>query len=443
MMVNPSKLGKTLSVHRPSSRLLTLILAVLFFVSGAAHAQKTSQVAIPDGTMGEYLEPIDSLEKKRFPKNINIFTGRWSSFRIGMGFLYEYAGFSQNQEGKQQMDSAGVVLENQFKVRDFRVFASGQLTTKRVISWKIGLMYDGFNREWLMRETGVTIAVPEISGHIFVGRTKEGFSLNKVMNGYAGWTLERQIALDVIPILADGVKWIGYWPQKRIIWNLGIYDNLFSKHQTFSTYNWQTAARVAWLPIFLPEEKKQLHLGVSYRYGRVHQSEIRVRSRPEANPAPYFVDTEMLQSKYSNHVGAEAYYTKGKLMVGGEYVWHRFNTQDRDALFHGGDAVISYFFTGASRPYSTTSGVYSFVPVKKSIFRGGWGELEGVFRVSRLDLNGGSIAGGEFWRLTPMVNWYMTKYLRLELAYGYGVLERYGIKGGTQFFQTRIQFAIL
>jgi hypothetical protein len=28
-------------------------------------------------------------------------------------------------------------------------------------------------------------------GHIFVGRTKEGFSLNKVMIGYGGWTNER------------------------------------------------------------------------------------------------------------------------------------------------------------------------------------------------------------------------------------------------------------
>jgi hypothetical protein len=31
---------------------------------------------------------------------------------------------------------------------------------------------------------------PELLGHVFVGRTKEGFSLNKVMVGYAGWTME-------------------------------------------------------------------------------------------------------------------------------------------------------------------------------------------------------------------------------------------------------------
>ncbi len=424
--------------------MLALILAVFFWSSARSFAQDTTAVVIPDGTMGEVLEPIDTLEKKKFPRNVNIFTGRYSSFRIGMGFLYEFAGFSQDEAGRRQMDSAGVVLENQFKVRDFRVFASGQLTTKRVISWKIGLMYDGAAREWLMRETGLTIAVPEISGHIFVGRTKEGYSQNKVMNGYAGWTMERQMGLDVIPILADGIKWIGFLPKQRIFWNVGIYDNFFSKHQGFSTYNWQTVARVGWLPISNSEKKEQLHIGMSYRYGQVYEGQIRVRSRPEANPAPFFIDTDLLQSDYSNHLGLEVYYTKGKLMLGSEYNFHKFNLNSGGkALFHGGDAVVSYIFTGASRPYSTVSAVYSFVPVKKSVFQGGWGELEGVFRVSNLDLEDGGVQGGKFWRLTPMVNWYMTRYLRLEVAYGYGVLDRFGLKGATQFFQTRIQLAIL
>ncbi|MDI1323979.1 MAG: porin [Algoriphagus sp.] len=420
------------------------LILTIFFYSSTAKAQDTTKVVIPDGTMGELLDPIDSLEKKKFPKNLNIFTGRFSSFRAGVGFLYEYAGFSQDATAKQQMDSAGVVAENQFKVRDFRIFASGQLNTKRIISWKIGLMYDGPNREWLMRESGITIGVPEISGHIFIGRTKEGYSLNKVMNGYAGWTQERQMALDVIPILADGIKWIGFWPEKRIVWNVGIFDNLLSKNQSFSTYNWQTAARVGWLPIFLPEEKKQLHLGVSYRYGKVESGEIRVKSRPESNPAPFFIDTDNFKSDHSNHFGTEIYFTNGPLMLGSEYHWHKFNSPERgNPLFHGGDIAISYIFTGASRPYSTVSGVYSFVPVEKSIFQGGWGELEGLLRVSSLDLNGGQLKGGEFWRITPMVNWYMTNYLRLEVAYGYGVLDRYQLKGATQFFQVRVQFAIL
>jgi len=62
-----------------------------------------------------------------------------------------------------------------------------------------------------------------------VGRTKEGFSMSKVMNGYAGWALERQMAIDVIPILADGLKWMAFLPKSRIFWNLGIYTDWLSK----------------------------------------------------------------------------------------------------------------------------------------------------------------------------------------------------------------------
>jgi phosphate-selective porin OprO and OprP len=38
-----------------------------------------------------------------------------------------------------------------------------------------------------------------------------------------------------------------------------------------------------------------------------------------------------------------------------------------------------------------------------------------------------------------MVNWYLSENARLEMAYGYGHLDRFNLKGNTQFFQTRIQ----
>jgi phosphate-selective porin OprO/OprP len=77
------------------------------------------------------------------------------------------------------------------------------------------------------------IGVPELKGHLFVGRTKEGFSLSKVMVGYTGWTMERQMAIDVIPILADGIKWLGYLPKQKILWNIGAYGDWLSKNESF------------------------------------------------------------------------------------------------------------------------------------------------------------------------------------------------------------------
>ena len=53
-------------------------------------------------------------------------------------------------------------------------------------------------------------------------------------------------------------------------------------------------------------------------------------------------------------------------------------------------------------------------------------------------IDSGLITGGKFKRLTPMVNWHLSDFLRLEAAYGVGGLDRFNLKGTTQFFQTRL-----
>jgi phosphate-selective porin OprO/OprP len=427
-----------------SARLLPGLL-ILFL---ALHINSYSQEKeyIPDGTEGEQLEVLDSTKvpTKWRDKRWRLFNGRFTTFKFGGGFLYEFAGYSQNKEARQQMDSIGSPLESTFATRDFRLVASGQLKTKRTISWKFGMMYDGPSGAWFIRETGVMVGVPELWGNIFVGRTKEGFSMNKVMNGYSGWTMERQMAIDVIPILADGVKWLGYLPKTRIFWNAGIYTDWLSEGQSFSTYKWQTATRIGWLPIYSKEDKTVLHVGINYRYGELLGGKIRVRSRPEANPAPRFIDTGDFQTNQSNHIGGEVYYSSGPWMFGSEFYWHRFNSSAvNDPLFFGAEAVVSYIMTGESRPYNTATGILGFVPVNKSVFKGGPGAWELLFRYSTLDLNGGTLQGGKFWRITPMINWYLSKDVRFELAYGYGVLDRFNLNGATQFFQARLQLTLL
>jgi len=87
-------------------------------------------------------------------------------------------------------------------------------------------------------------------------------------------------------------------------------------------------------------------------------------------------------------------------------------------------------------------GYFLAVSPEKTLFSGGPGAWEAVFRISYIDLDGGMLRGGKFFRLTPMVNWHMSDNLRLEFTYGYGVLSRFDLEGSTQFFQARIQVQI-
>ncbi|HEX5024750.1 MAG TPA: porin, partial [Agriterribacter sp.] len=370
--------------------------------------------------------------------------GSYSTFNIGLGYIQDFVAYDQSKVFKQQMDSAGLTMNADSKPRDFRILGSGVLRTKRMIAWKFAYMYDGDKKTWLVRESGVTVGVPELFGHIFVGRTKEGYSMVKVMNGHSPWTAERQMALDVIPILADGIKYFGYLPKPRIFWNLGYYNDLISKGQGFSTFEWQYDARVGWLPFYNAEKNTVLHIAANLRYGKPNDGKIALKSKPESNPAPQIINTGTFDAEHSSHIGAEIYYSTGKLLVGSEVMVHKFYSgKSGDHSFFGGDAVVTYLFTKTRRPYKTVGSLFGFVPVTKSVFKGGWGEWEGVLRFSTLDLDDKSIKGGKFWRITPMVNWYMTKIMRMEFIYGYGVLDRYNLQGAVHFFQARVQFTVM
>src|SRR5437868_353874 len=390
-------------------------------------------------------DTIDAEESSEPPRRSlvrwNEYQGPYFTARVGGGLLLEVAGFAQDHNSKRQIG-----MHPDQRLRDFRFVLGGKLfpNLERKLTWSAGIMYDGPNHQWLIRQTGLMVALPELWGHFFIGRTKEGFSLNKVMVGYDGWTMERATISDAtIPILADGIKWLGYSPKHKFLWNAGYFNDVFSKGQSFSTYSSQVATRFVLLPILSDEENKVLHLGVNFRFGKPLDNKIKFRSRPEAFPAPYFVDTGSFPSDSTRMLGYEAYYRPNRWLFGSEYWWvHVSSTAQHDPLVHGGDVVATYLFNDATRVYNTVGGYFRGVSPRRSVFEGGPGAWEAVLRFSYIDLNSQTVRGGAFARITPMVNWHLSNNVRLEMAYGYGRLNRFDLKGNTQFFQSRIQFTL-
>src|SRR4029077_20870793 len=130
-------------------------------------------------------------------------------------------------------------------------------------------------------------------------------------------TMERTPISDAtIPILADGIKWLGWGPEKRLLWNLGVYGDWLSEGQAFSSYARQVDGRIAFVPMESEERGRVLHLGLNLRYGRPDDGKLQLRSRPEAFPAPFFVDTGSFAVDNTKMAGIEVYYRPGALLFG-------------------------------------------------------------------------------------------------------------------------------
>jgi phosphate-selective porin OprO/OprP len=352
----------------------------------------------------------------------------------------DFAHYMQDEESKQQVGD----LDEDYGVRDARLLFRGRLKTKRPLSWTFGYMYDSADDEWRVRQTGIQIGFPELQGNLFVGRTKEGYSMIKVMTGYHPWTMERSPGLDAfVPILADGVKWMGYFPGRRVFFSLGAFGDELSEAESFSTYDHQFVTRVAWLPIASEEDKTVWHLAAMSRVGKPDERSIGFRSKPEDSLSPFFVETPAVESELAGTTGFETYYRKGPWLFGGEYGWQHVDREiGSDLGFHAGDVVAAWIISGETRGYNARGGYFLPVSPRRTVFDGGAGAWEAVLHASYIDLDDRDIRGGKLWRLTTLMNWHLSDNVRFEFVYGYGILDRFGLDGHTHFFQSRLQLTL-
>jgi len=367
----------------------------------------------------------------------NEFDGKYASIRFGWGFAWDYGAFEQDDNSKEQ-----IALENKNKLRDFRFLLKGRLKFfgERKVTYTVGVMYDGGNEEWVMRQTGLMFALPKNGGSLFLGRTKEGFSMSKIMVGYEILGVERMPMNDaIVPILADGIKWTGNAPKLHLIWNIGAFADFLSEKQTFNNSEHQVVGRLVWVPVLSDQGRGNvLHFGIAVRHAKADDGQLQLRARPESWVAPYFVDTGKFNASDSTATGLEVYYRPGPLLVGGEYFFDHVDAPENGSpLFHGGEAMVTWMATGETRPYNSKGGYFERVQPARSVFRGGPGAWEVITRFSYADADGGTLTGGKFWRFTPMVNWHLDSFLRLSFVYGYGSLDRFGLVGKTHFFQMR------
>jgi phosphate-selective porin OprO and OprP len=369
------------------------------------------------------------------------YKGENFTFHFGYNVMYDVVGYDQDEDSVSQF---GVLKNPDSKFRDVRLLASGTFPkSKRFIEWKAGYMYNGVEENWWWRETGFVIATPEIWGHIYIGRTKLGVSMIKHMSGASIMGLERAPIEDmIIPIQNDGIRWMGYLPKQRLVWNLGYFNETILDNALYPFHDQQYVARVAWLPLLSEKGGQLLHLGVNLKYGNPKDGKTQLKAKPEATTAPNFLDTGVFPAAHEKVIGPEVWYRNNSLLLGGAYYFVKTEASEGNHDFQGGDLWASWLITGESRVYNTRGALFGFVYPKSSFFKGGPGAFEATIHGTYADADSGTVQGGKFWRVSPTIAWYPSYEFRFTLGYGYGVLDRFGKRGATQFYQARIQFML-
>ena len=292
---------------RPAGRLalrpLLLLLASFVWWARPAHAQRLdpgthdSLVAAPSNGTGHAAAdsaagPVSATASRSHWPSKSIL--HWNEYNLGFttllwgaAVLTDYASFNQDS-----MSAAHFNAEPQGKIRDSRFMLFGRLRTERPITWQTGLMYDWASWKWKVRLSMISLAAPEISSQFQIGRLKEGLSLNRVISGYDGWTSERFTFSDAaIPLLADGIKWMGYVPDKHVLWNLGVFTNVLTKGESFSYYEHQVVGRLAYVKMNSDTAGSLWHVGAGLHIGKPeHVSALEASIQAQTLPVEVICD---------------------------------------------------------------------------------------------------------------------------------------------------------
>jgi phosphate-selective porin OprO/OprP len=107
--------------------------------------------------------------------------------------------------------------------------------------------------------------------------------------------------------------------------------------------------------------------------------------------------------------------------------------------FYSWFVEASWILTGEHRPFNRSKGAFSGIQPKSPVTLGknsGWGAFQIAARYSGLDLNSGSVQGGELRDTSLGINWYLNPAFRWTINYIYS--EREPI-GSENVWQTRFQ----
>jgi len=385
----------------------------------------------------------NSPTKKKRSLTFNEYEGPLLYTRVGALIIGDYNTFSQDEASLAQVGN----IPNEFEFRAARLVVRGTMGRNRRVSYFYAGEYNGMSREpddsaLRMTDLAFTADLGKY-GDLTLGKTKEPIHLARIMPGDGVLLMERATMDALVPSRGTGFKLHNTALDRHLTWTIGWFSDFFASGNSTRDLHKQFTGRVTGTPVYEDGGRKLIHLGIAYRHAQATSDVLRFREPPEANTAPDFIDTGEFPADKSRTVNLEFGTVHGPWSLQAEYLKMWVSSPETgNPRFNGWYLAGSWILTGESRSYIRKGGFFYKVAPNNPIGRGkhGKGAFELTFRYSDTDFTDRQIQGGEFRRWSVGANWYATDQWRLEVNYGQGRLDRFGLKGDTDFLQSRLQW---
>jgi len=310
------------------------------------------------------------------------------------------------------------------ELRRARLFAEGALAE----DWDYKFEFDFNDGEVTPTDTYVQYKGLSL-GTLKIGQFKMPFSLEEQTSSRFITFMERAMINEFVPGRRIGV---GYEATQR---GLTFGAAMFGQEagDNAEDEGVGAAARVAYA--FRPREGALVHLGLGGAYEEPETTDtpsdvVRIRARPESHvTSTRLVDTgELAAARSRTSLGLEFAAVYGSLSAQAEYIQQSLDTEGGDFDFGGYYAYVSWFPGGQSRPYK--DGKFDRVQAENA-----W---EFGLRFSSLDLDDGTVAGGEEDNVTVGANYYVNPHLRFMLNYVMVDSERAGVSDEPDILEARL-----
>ena len=285
-------------------------------------------------------------------------------------------------------------------------------------------------------------------GTVFVGHMKEPFSLEQLTSSKYITFMERSLPSILDSERNFGLMFRNHYLDKRMTASAGIFavtggdGEFFSREEDFNV-----SGRITGLPFYDKEDNQLVHLGFSLIHRFADHGQGGFSLRPEIHQAQKYLDTGSFRTDGATVIAAELATVHGPFSVQAE--WKNGWIDNRDGQnWEASSAYVeaSYFLTGESRSYKTSSGVFGRVTPTKSFnpAAGDWGAWQIAARYSWIDLQDSGMNGGEEQNITAGLNWHLFSNVRWQFNYVYADVKDTGdelssASGKIHAFQTRAQ----